>query len=224
MMFMDALFMSDLAIKMTPVSSAWTDAEKQAANKEVIDLFKRYEDRVTLRGAYLTQAFRADTDLFLWMYAKSFNDLQDLQLDFRRTKFGRAVETPWAFTGMANNAEFNKAHLPSFSKGIPAKQFMCFYPFIRTPEWYLLPAEERAIMLKEHGDMGREFPGILTNGVYAFGLSDFEWLLSFEVDNLEILAPMVRRLRDAKARLYTKYEWPFIVGRYFELTEALERL
>ena len=79
-------------------------------------------------------------------------------------------------------------------------------------------------MLKEHGDMGREFPGILTNGVYAFGLSDFEWLLSFEVDNLEILAPMVRRLRDAKARLYTKYEWPFIVGRHFELAEALDRL
>ena len=147
---MDALFMSDLAIKMTPVSSAWTPAEKQAANREVIDLFKRYEDSVTLRGAYLTQAFRADTDLFLWMYAKNFNDLQDLQLDLRHTKFGRAVETPWAFTGMANDAEFNKAHLPSFSKGTPAKQYMCFYPFIRTPEWYLLPAEERAIHTKGH--------------------------------------------------------------------------
>ncbi len=221
---MGASYMSDLAIKLTPRAFEWTAAEKQAANQELLELFVRYKDKVTLRGAYLNQGFRADTDMLFWMYGHEFEDIQDLQLEFRQTKFGRAVETPWAFIGMSMDSEFNKSHLPSFVRGIPAKKYLCFYPFIRTSEWYLLPAEERSTMLKEHGNFGREFEGILTNGVYAFGLGDFEWLLSFETDNLAVLSPMVRRLREAKARLYTKYEWHFIVGRHFTLDEALKRL
>ncbi|MDF2859072.1 MAG: hypothetical protein K0Q87_4923, partial [Neobacillus sp.] len=29
--------------------------------------------------------------------------------------------------------------------------------------------------------------------------------------------------RDSKARLFTQHEWPFIVGRRFELEEALSQ-
>jgi chlorite dismutase len=93
---------------------------------------------------------------------------------------------------------------------------------IKYNRYYLLPKWEREALLRDHGLAGHEFvPGILTIGVHAFGLGDYEWLLSFETDNLGLLVDCVRRLRDCKARLYMQHEWPFIVGRRFELQEAL---
>ena len=107
-------------------------------------------------------------------------------------------------------------------QGIPPKDYLCFYPFIRTPEYYLLSPDERREVIEEHGEIGHQFvPAILTNGVYAFGLGDFEWLLSFETDDLAVLVDAVRALRASRARLYTKYEWPFIVGRRYGLSDAL---
>ncbi|MBX5436511.1 MAG: chlorite dismutase family protein [Alicyclobacillaceae bacterium] len=221
---MDVKFTGHLALARSPRWDALEAKARQDAVRTVTALFDRYADRVTLRGAYLTQGFRADTDLLLWMYADRFDDIQDLQLELRQTDFGRAWETPWAFAGITLESEFNKNHVPAFLRGVPPKTYLCFYPFIRTPEWYLLPEEQRADMLKEHGAFGREYPEVRTNNVYAFGLGDYEWLLSFETDDLAMLVQMVRRQREARARAYTKHEWPFIVGRRFELSEALARL
>lgn len=218
---MDTAYTAHLAL--TFKDDWWTLSEKQRReySAEVVSLFDQYKGLVTLRGVYVTQGFRADTDLFLWMYGERIEDIQDLQLALRRSKFGTNVSTPWAFVGLSQPAEFNKDHEPSFMKGVSAKRFLCFYPYIRTPEWYLLPKEERGTMLQEHGDFGRQHPGILTNGVYAFGLGDFEWLLTFEMDDLEVISTAIRHLRETQARLYTKYEWPFIVGRRFDLAQAL---
>ncbi len=221
---MEHQFTGHLAIKITDRVRKMSQDERHKANDEFASVFEQYKDKVTLRGAYLTQGFRADTDLLLWMYGLEFDDIQDLQLNLRQTTLGLAVDTPYAFAGMTMQAEFNRAHIPAFMRGVAPKKYLCFYPFIRTPEWYLLPAEERQELLKEHGNFGREYPDVRTNNVYAFGLGDFEWVLSFETDDLKSLVPMVRRQRDAKARAYTKYEWPFIVGRRFELAEALLRI
>ncbi|MBX6353928.1 MAG: chlorite dismutase family protein [Thermoflavifilum sp.] len=60
--------------------------------------------------------------------------------------------------------------------------------------------------------------------MHAFGLGDYEWLLSFETDDLALLMRMVRRQREARARAYTKHEWPFIVGRRFEVKALFARV
>ncbi|MDM5157258.1 chlorite dismutase family protein [Bacillus sp. DX1.1] len=216
-------FTNHLALKYTPRWNELAEQEKKAAIKEVVGLFAKYEGKVWLRGTYVTQAFQAHTDILLWMYADRFEDIQDLQLELRRSTFGKAVDSPYAFTGMTKPFEFSE-HPTSFQMGIPPRDYLCFYPFIRTPEYYLLPKWEREALLRDHGLVGHAFvPGILTNAVHAFGLGDYEWLLSFETDDLGSLVDCVRSLRDCKARLYTKHEWPFIVGRHFTLEEALSQ-
>lgn len=220
---METIFTSHLALKFDSRWDRATTEQRYEAAKEVIALFEQYASRVTLRGTYVTQAFRADTDLFLWMYAKHVEDLQELQLALRRTRLGRATNVPWSFVGMTHEAEFNPDHVPAFLRGVAPKAYLCFYPYIRTPEWYLLPSEERKAMLKEHGDVGREFPYVLTNGVYSFGLGDYEWLLSFESDDLESIVKVMRHMRTTQARRFTKHEWPFIVGRRHDLGEAIQK-
>ena len=121
-------------------------------------------------------------------------------------------------------AEFTRDHAPAFVQGEAPRRFLCVYPFVRTPEWYLLPADERAGLLREHGEMGREFPDVLANTTSAFGINDWEWILAFEADDLGRIVDCIRRLREAEARKYTKVEIPFVTGIRKDVPEALADL
>ncbi len=220
---MEEQFTNHLAVKYTSQWDELSVDQKKEAVKEAVAIFQKYEDTVGLRGAYVTQGFQAHTDLLFWMYADRFQDIQDLQLNLRRSTWGKYIDIPHAFTGMTKPFEFSE-HPTSFQMGVPAREYLCFYPFIRTPEYYLLPKWERKALIGDHGNIGHEFiPGILTNGVYGFGLGDYEWLLSFETNDLGLLVDCVRKLRESKSRLYMQHEWPFIVGRHFELEDALSQ-
>ena len=69
--------------------------------------------------------------------------------------------------------------------------------------------------------MGREFPDVLANTTSAFGLGDWEWILAFEADELGRIVDCIRRLRDARARAYTKEEVPFVTGIRKELRQVV---
>ena len=141
------------------------------AAQEIEHLFKTWED-VTVRGVYSTVGFRADTDLMLWLVAPSPDAAQDALVAFGRTRAGRELEPTWTFMGVVKPAEFTADHAPAFVKGEAPRRYLCAYPFVRTPEWYLLPPEERASLLREHGEIGRAFPEVLANTTSAFGIND----------------------------------------------------
>jgi chlorite dismutase len=191
---------------------AFRDLEVNEAASEVEHLFAKWADRITIRGVYSTVAFRADSDLVLWLVGPTADELQEALVAFRRTQAGRALDLVWTFFGVVKPAEFSADHAPAFVKGDPPRRYLNVYPFVRTPEWYLLPREERASMLREHGEIGREYPDVLANTTSAFGLNDWEWILAFEADELDRLVDCIRRLRDAQARRYTKEEVPFVTG------------
>jgi hydrogen peroxide-dependent heme synthase len=182
------------------------------AAQEVENLFKEWADGVLVRGVYSTVGFRADADLMLWLVGPSPESVQDALVAFGRTQAGRALDLVWSFMGVVKPAEFTADHAPAFVKGEPPKRFLNVYPFVRTPEWYLLPSEERAALLRQHGEIGREFPDVLANTTSAFGINDWEWILAFEADQLERITDCLRRLREAEARRYTKVETPFVTG------------
>jgi peroxiredoxin len=195
-----------------------------AAAREVDDLFKRWEGRVDVRGSYSTVGFRADADLLLWLVGSTPDDVQRFVVEFRRTRAGDLMDMTWTFMGVVKPAEFTADHAPAFVKGTPPKRFACVYPFVRTPAWYLLPREERGEMLAEHGVMGREFPDVLANTTSGFGLGDWEWILCFEADEADRLVDCIRRLRDAKARTFTKEEIPFVTGIRKPFRDVLDDL
>jgi len=195
------------------------DVESMAHEAEI--LLKEWSDRVTLRGTYSVTGFRPDADLMMWWVARSADDVQELSIAFRRTALGRRLEQTWAFMGIVRPAEFSPDHRPAFVKGDPPKRFACVYPYVRTSEWYLLPADERSALLREHGEFGREFSDVLANTTSAFGLNDWEWILAFESYDLARIVDCLRRLREAEARRYTKEEVPFVTGIRKGFVEAI---
>jgi peroxiredoxin len=200
-----------------------TDDRRDAA-QEIENLYKSWEGTVQVRGTYSTVGFRADADLMLWLHGDSPDVLQRALVEFRRTTVGRLIEPTWMFMGAVKPAEFTADHAPAFVKGTPPERFLCVYPFVRTPEWYLLPREERGELLREHGGAGREFPEVLANTTSAFGLGDWEWILAFEAERADSLVDCIRRLREAKARLYTKVEIPFVTGIRKSVADVLDDL
>ena len=222
--------MTDTIFALYPVFLASEDFRELdtdgvvGAAQEVENLFKAWAGRVDVRGTYSTVGFRADADVMLWLTGPSADDVQRFLVEFRRTEAGRLLDLTWTFMGVVKAAEFTPDHSPAFVRGEPPRKYLCVYPFVRSPDWYLLPRDERSELLAEHGAIGREFPEVLANTTSAFGLGDWEWILAFETDELPSLVDCIRRLRDAKARAFTKEEIPFITGIRKPVAEALEDL
>jgi hydrogen peroxide-dependent heme synthase len=200
------------------------DLDPDDAAQEIENLFKELSDAVSVRGVYSTVGFRPDADLMLWLVSPSIDDAQNAIVRFRRTALGRALELTWSFIGVVKPAEFTADHAPAFVKGDPPKKYISVYPYVRTVDWYLLPRDERAALLREHGVIGREFPDVLANTTSAFGINDWEWILAFEADELDRIVDCLRRLREAEARRYTKEEVPFVTGIRKDVGDAVRDL
>jgi hydrogen peroxide-dependent heme synthase len=222
----DAMYTLYPVFKATPkLRKAIGDSDdRRDAAQEIENLYKSWEGRIDVRGTYSTVGFRHDADLMLWLVGRSPQDLQRAVVEFGRTRPGRHVDLSWSFMGVVKPAEFTPDHAPAFVKGSPPETFLCVYPFVRTAEWYLLPAQERGELLAEHGGAGREFPDILTNTTSAFGLGDWEWILAFESARLDSIVDCIRRLRETKARRYTKVEVPFVTGIRKPVADVLDDL
>ncbi|HEV2756537.1 MAG TPA: hydrogen peroxide-dependent heme synthase [Actinomycetota bacterium] len=187
--------------------------EAETALKEVGEL--------EVRGVYSAVGFRPDADLAMWWVADSMDTVQTALAGFRRSALGRCLEQTYAFAGVHRPPEVAKDHVPAFLQGTPPGKYVCIYPFVRSLDWYLIDKAERGKLLREHGEMGREFPGVLANTTSGFGLGDWEWILAFESDELTEIVDCLRRLRDAEARRFTKEDTPFVTGIRKTMSEAV---
>lgn len=171
-------------------------------------------DGAEILGWYDMTGFRAEDDLMVWLAADEPEALQSALRALESSLAGSLLHRVWASVGVHRDAEFTRSHIPSFmDPSRERKQWITVYPFVRSYDWYLLPEDERREMLREHGLLGRDFPQVNANTVAAFALGDYEWLLSFEADDLHDLVDMMRHLRYSKARLHVRDELPFHTGR-----------
>ena len=218
----ELLFASYPVFRVMP--GALEGVDRDVAAKEVRALWDDYSDRVEVRGLYSTTGFTARADLMIWWTARSVDDVQDLLVGFRKTRLGAVIEVVDSFLGLVRPAEFTAGHLPAFAAGKPPKKYLCVYPFVRTPDWYLLDPADRAELLREHGEAARTFADVQANTTSAFGLGDFEWILAFEADSPDRIVDLIRHLRATEARRYTKLEVPFFTGIRKELDAAVAAL
>lgn len=180
---------------------------------------------VQVLGLYDVSVFRAEDDLMVWFASEKPEGLQEALRLLEGSIAGTFLERVWSAAGVHRLAEFTRSHIPSFMDPKRSRQeWITVYPFVRSYEWYLLEDEERREMLREHGELGRDYPNVNANTVAAFALGDYEWLLSFESDDLHELVDMMRHLRYSKARLHVRDELPFHTGRRISIEDTAEVL
>ncbi|GAB4099881.1 hydrogen peroxide-dependent heme synthase [Sinomonas halotolerans] len=201
------------------------DAPDAAAAAEFEGLVAELaQSGVTFRGAYDVSAMRADADVMVWLHGARPEDLQAAVRRIRRSALFEGTDLVWSAMGVHREAEFAKNHTPAFSRGVEPEAWLCVYPFVRSYEWYILPAEDRGRMLREHGLLGRDFPQVLSNTVSSFALGDWEWILALEAPELVDLVDLMRHLRATDARNHVREEIPFYTGRRVTPAEVAEVL
>lgn len=198
------------------------DAEgRVAAIADLAGTIEAAAPHVELRAAYATAGLSAGVDLILWVVADDMAPVHDLAVAISRSPAGHALSAKHAYIGTASASQYDPNHGPAFLRGLAPKRYLSVYPFTKTPAWYLLPFEERRRLMVEHGQMGTEFPSILTNTVSSFGIADQEFIVALEDDDPGTLVAMVQRLRAAAVREYTQVDTPIFLGLRKPLADAL---
>jgi len=181
-------------------------------------------DGVVVRGLYDVAGLRGDADFMVWWHAETIEQLQSAYHRLLRTELGSHLEPVWSNAALHRPAEFNKSHVPAFMADEVARKYVCVYPFVRSYEWYLLEDGERRDLLREHGQMARDFPDVRANTIASFALGDYEWLLAFEADELHRIVDLMRELRASRARMHVREEIPFFTGPRVEPAELVANL
>ncbi|NMR19136.1 hydrogen peroxide-dependent heme synthase [Cellulomonas fimi] len=176
-----------------------------------------------VRGWYDVAGLRADADLMVWWHGDSIEAVQGAYQRLRKSDLGRHLLPVWSVAALHRPAEFNRAHLPAFLAGEPARDYLCVYPFVRSYDWYVLPDAERRQMLVEHGQAARDYADVRANTLAAFALGDYEWILAFEADELLRIVDLMRELRATEARRHVREEVPFYTGPRVTLGEWADR-
>jgi len=89
---------------------------------------------------------------------------------------------------------------PRLFPEIPPNRYICFYPMDRKrgedKNWYMLPIEERARQMNEHGLVGRRYAGevkqIITGSI---GFDDWEWGVDLFADDPLVFKKLIYEMR-----------------------------
>jgi peroxiredoxin len=103
---------------------------------------------------------------------------------------------------------------------VPSGRYACFYPMDKRrgehANWYTVPFEKRAAMMREHGFIGREYTGQVTQIVSgSIGLDDWEWGVDLFAEDPLVFKKVIYDLRfDEASALYALFG-KFYVGLRF---------
>ena len=206
------------------VTAPLGEADRDSIVSELEELCSALETGgVTIRGWYDVAGLRADADLMVWWHAETIEQLQDAYHRLLRTHFGAHLTPVWSNAALHRPAEFNKSHIPAFLADEEARGYVCVYPFVRSYDWYVMDDAERRDMLREHGQMARDYPDVRANTIASFALGDYEWILALEADELHRIVDLMRELRASRARLHVREEIPFFTGPRVSVADLVAR-
>ena len=167
---------------------------------------------VVVRGIYDVAGLRGDADFMIWWHAETIEHLQSAYHRLLRTELGQHLEPVWTRGAAPPGRVQQEPHPGVHGRRGRRTTYVCVYPFVRSYEWYLLEDGERRDLLREHGQMARDFPDVRANTIASFALGDYEWLLAFEADELHRIVDLMRDLRASRARMHVREEIPFFTG------------
>jgi chlorite dismutase len=206
------------------IDPAWRrlDPDERASDKR--EFIAACEDfaRDHLLRAFSLVGTRGDCDLMLLSQALSLDHLHEFHVVLAQSGLMRWATIPHSFLAMTKPSEYSDESRLEVRP--PHAKYLFVYPFVKTREWYRLPAEERKRVMDEHIRVGREYPEIDLNTSYSFGLDDQEFVVAFETDDPASFLDLVQRLRTTESSSYTQRDTPVLTCLSTSVPRALAAL
>jgi chlorite dismutase len=204
------------------LASEWrrlSDDQRRASKTDFLDVMRKYEGLKP--RSYSLVGIRGDADFMLWTIAESLDPVRMLHSELMSCELGKYLSTPYSYLAMLRPSEyFGK---PSDLEPAGSK-YLFVYPFTKKREWYSIPFEERRRIMRDHVQIGHKFSSVTIHTAYAFGLDDYEFILSFETDRPEDFLNLVMELRSSEASKYTAVETPIFMCTSVTMKEMLDLL
>ena len=208
-------------LKLDP---AWRRLERECREAHKRELMAACED---FADGHLLQAFslvgtRGDAELLLIAEAENLERIHEFHVVLAQSGLMRWTHIPHSFLGMRKSSEYSEDErtLPRAFRG----KYVFVYPFVKSREWYGLPAQERWRIMQGHIEVGREYPAVDNHTTYSFGLDDQEFVVAFDTDDIGTFLDLVQRLRSTEASRYTVRDTPSFTCIAMSLERALNAL
>jgi peroxiredoxin len=143
--------------RLDPAFHQLDEGTRERGKQEFLAALEERDASVRLRGVYRFAGLRADADLMLWVLGQDLDAIERLAIALRQSGLGRYLQPKETYIGVTSPARYDPQHMPAFLAGVPPKQYISVYPFVKTTEWYLLPYERRRELMAEHGWVGRRY-------------------------------------------------------------------
>ena len=113
---------------------------------------------------------------------------------------------------------------------MPRRRHVCFYPMNKrrgeVKNWYSAPFDDRAAMMREHGQIGRRYSGKVTQIISgSIGFDDWEWGVDLFADDPAVFKQLIYEMRFDRASADYAEFGDFAVGLQFgrgELSALLD--
>jgi chlorite dismutase len=206
------------------LDAAWRRRDADARAQDKRELMAACED---FAEGHLLQAFslvgtRGDADVLLISEAENLDRIHELHVVMGQSGLMKWAEQPYSFLGMRKSSEYSEDERVR-PRGFRGK-YVFVYPFVKSREWYALPAEERWRIMQGHIEVGREYPGVDNHTTYSFGLDDQEFVVAFDTDDIGTFLDLVQRLRTTEASRFTVRDTPSFTCISCSLERALNAL
>jgi chlorite dismutase len=191
--------------KVDPAWRRLDDGERARHKREFLAACEEFATDRLLR-AFSLVGTRGDADMMLLSQATNLDRIHEFHVVLGQSGLMQWCDTPYSYLAMTKPSEYSDE---SRLEVRPAHgKYLFVYPFVKTREWYRLPADRRGEIMQEHIRIGREYPQIDLNTSYSFGLDDQEFVVAFETDDPSAFLDLVQRLRTTEASAYTKRDTP----------------
>lgn len=214
------------------VDSEWrrlSEEVKTAAKQEFVILVQEFANKKIFRS-YSLVGIRGDVDFMFWMTSKKLEDFQDFTSQLMASTLGKYLEIPYSYLALTRQSEYLGGHRHEGQEGVSLgrrpgdAKYLFVYPFTKKREWYMLPHEERRMIMAQHFKIGHKYPSVKINTGYSFGLDDQEFVLTFETDQPADFSELVMELRSSEASRYTALEIPLFTCIAMDIAEIVDLL
>jgi chlorite dismutase len=190
------------------IDPAWRRLEAGRRERDKRELLAACED---FADGHLLQAFslmgtRGDCELMLFAEAENLGRIHELHVVLAQSGLMQWARIAHSFLGMRKSSEYSDDERVT-ARGFRGR-YVFVYPFVKSREWYALPADERWRIMQDHIAVGREYPGVDNHTAYSFGLDDQEFVVAFDTDDAGTFLDLVQRLRGTEASSYTVRDTP----------------
>ena len=192
-------------LKVDPAWRRQDDAQRVQDKQEFLAACEDFASQRLLRS-FSTVGTRGDTDMMLLTQATNLEHIHEFHVVLSQSGLMKWCSIPHSFLAMTKASEYSDESRLEVRPGYG--KYLFVYPFVKTREWYALPARQRYEVMQEHIRIGKEYPSIDLNTSYSFGLDDQEFVVAFETDDPGAFLDLVQRLRATESSSFTLRDTP----------------